>query len=176
MNAIPFLIGLIVALFGRRLFWFFVGAVGFFLGFLFVQNFAAGQPDWLILLAIALGGVAGAVLAVVLQKAAIAVAGFLVGAYALANLAILFGGEEFQMLAFCVGGVVSAILVFIVFDWALIVFSALGGAILIGHALEFSPTISAASFIATLILGLAVQFQDVRARAKRQEPKQQVPA
>src|ERR1041385_6355086 len=77
---ISVLVGLALLLFGRRLFWLFVAALGFAIGLQLAPYLSQNPPLWLSLL-LSLGlGLLGALLAVVLQKLAIAIAGFLVGA------------------------------------------------------------------------------------------------
>src|ERR1041385_9171955 len=77
---ISVLVGLALLLFGRRLFWLFVAALGFAIGLQLAPYLSQNPPLWLSLL-LSLGlGLLGALLAVVLQKLAIAIAGFLGGA------------------------------------------------------------------------------------------------
>src|SRR5258707_6700681 len=85
------LIGVVILLFGRRLFWLCVAAVGFAAGVEFAPHFVH-EPSTLVLLTVAiLLGVIGALLALFLQKIAIAVAGFLAGGkIAIALTAALF--------------------------------------------------------------------------------------
>ena len=71
------LAGALLLLFGRRLFWLFVGCVGFIVGFDFASNLFQGQPQWL-LLAIAIGvGLLGAIASVFIQRLVVGIAGFL---------------------------------------------------------------------------------------------------
>ncbi len=73
------LIGVVILLFGRRLFWLCVAAVGFAAGVEFAPHFVH-EPSTLVLLTVAIVlGFIGALLALFLQKIAIAIAGFLAG-------------------------------------------------------------------------------------------------
>src|SRR6266446_5668105 len=73
------LIGAVILLFGRRLFWLCVAAVGFAAG-VEIAPHLVHEPSTLLALTIALVlGFIGALLALFLQKIAIAVAGFLAG-------------------------------------------------------------------------------------------------
>src|SRR5438477_12001630 len=73
------LMGCALLFFGRRLFWLFVAALGFAIGLQLAPYLSQNPPLWLsLLLSIGLG-LLGALLAVMLQKLAIAIAGFLVG-------------------------------------------------------------------------------------------------
>src|SRR2546423_6852692 len=73
------LIGASVLFFGRRLFWLCVAAVGFAAGVEFAPHLMH-EPSPVLLLSVAVVlGLIGALLALFLQKIAIAVAGFLAG-------------------------------------------------------------------------------------------------
>ncbi len=64
-------VGAALLILGRKLFWVFVGAIGFVLGMDIASRFLQGRPDWLILI-VALGaGVLGALLALFLQRACV---------------------------------------------------------------------------------------------------------
>src|SRR5205823_14268624 len=76
---ISVVIGAAILLFGRKLFWLFVAALGFAVGLEMAAYFMREPPQWMTLL-VALGcGVIGALLAILLQKLAIAIAGFIAG-------------------------------------------------------------------------------------------------
>ena len=76
---ISVIIGAAILLFGRKLFWLFVAALGFAVGLEIAAYFMREPPQWMTLL-VALGaGVLGALLAIMLQKFAIAIAGFVAG-------------------------------------------------------------------------------------------------
>src|SRR6266496_2774591 len=73
------LIGAVTLLFGRKLFWLCVAAVGFAAG-VEIAPHLVHEPSPLLALAVALVlGLIGALLALFLQKVAIAVLGFLAG-------------------------------------------------------------------------------------------------
>src|SRR5438046_9823407 len=73
------LIGVVILLFGRKLFWLCVAAVGFAAGVELAPHMVH-EPSPLLALTIALVlGLIGALLALFLQKIAIAVLGFLAG-------------------------------------------------------------------------------------------------
>src|SRR5438105_15184149 len=72
-------IGVAILLFGRKLFWLFVAALGFAMGLEIAAYFMHEPPVWMTLLVALVLGVLGALLAILLQKFAIAVAGFIAG-------------------------------------------------------------------------------------------------
>src|SRR3954447_9657648 len=123
------LIGAIVLLFGRKLFWLCIAAVGFAAG-VELAPYIATQPSTLLALTFALVlGFVGALLAIFLQKVAVAVAGFLAGGK-LANIlgtAFLAAYAGHSAIIFIIGGIIGALLLLMLFDWALIVISSVTG-------------------------------------------------
>ena len=156
---INILIGLILLLAGRRLFWLFVACVGFASGYHYAQQiWAVHSPVLLLILTIGVGAL-GAILAIFFQKAAIVIAGFAAGGYIVLTLFDQVARLPAQMawLPYIIGGIVGAIVLFFVFDWALIVLSTLTGAILIVQMAAFNPGIETALFIALVIAGMVFQ-------------------
>jgi hypothetical protein len=107
--------------------------VGFLAGLVYAPQLFQGQPGWVLLLIAVLAGVVGALLAVALQRIAVALAGFLIGGYLLNALLTATGVDPggLAWLTFVVGGLAVALLVTGLFDWALILLSALTGATLV---------------------------------------------
>lgn len=159
MNILRLLIGILVLILGRRLFWLFVGVVGFALGFAFATEFFQGQPDWLIVV-IALGvGLLGALLAVFVQQIAIGVAGFIGGGYITLTVANALGWDPGPAgwLPFLIGGIVGLVLMIVLFDWALVVLSSLVGAGLIVEAIQLREPVAVALFVVLAVVGIVVQ-------------------
>src|SRR5881397_1604078 len=149
------LIGVVILLFGRKLFWLCVAAVGFAAG-VEIAPHLVHEPSPLLALTVALIlGIIGALLALFLQKVAIAVLGFLAGgklAGAITAAFFIHYGQH-STIVFLIGGIVGAILLIVLFDWALIVVSALIGA----HLIVFQGAITLPSSGSTILfLGLAV--------------------
>ena len=153
------LIGLALVLLGRKLFWLFVGVVGFLVGMRFGAQLVAGQSE-IVILTIAIGvGLLAAVLAIVLQRVAVALAGGLAGGMLAMRLAVLLGftAGTVGWVFFALGAVLAAILVSVAFDWALVVLSALIGASIVSDVLPFAPTARFISMIVLFIIGVVVQ-------------------
>lgn len=163
MNLPGIVVGAVLLLFGRGLFWVFVGAAGFIAGVVLARDVLAPQPDWIVLVVGVLAGIVGAVLAVLLQRIAVAVAGFLFGGFLLQNLALAAGYPDWSWIAYLAGGVAAAVLVMILFDPALIVLSSLAGATLLAQSIDGGPTVTALVFAGGLVVGLAVQLAQLRA-------------
>jgi uncharacterized protein DUF4203 len=162
------LIGIVILFFGRKLFWLCVAAVGFAVG-VEIAPHLVNEPSSVLALLVALAlGVLGALLALFLQKIAIAVLGFLAGGKLASAIAAAFFVHyaQYSTIIFVVGGVIGAILLLAVFDWALIVVSSLTGAhlIIFQGAITLPPSGSTIVFIGLAILGIVVQAASFRRR------------
>jgi hypothetical protein len=153
------LLGLSALFLGRRLFWLFVGVVGFAIGVDVSTQLFAGAPYVTVLVIALIAGVVGALLAYFLQEVVIAIAGFLAGGQVAASLvaALFHHGAHIFGIPFLIGGVLGALLFVIVFDWALIWISSLLGAGFIVEALNVSPIAAVAAYIFLVALGVVVQ-------------------
>ena len=149
-------IGLLVT--GRRLFWLFVGLIGFISGIYLASHFFPGQPEWMILAIGLMAGVLGALLAVLLQWLAVGLAGFLAGAYIVVSLLHVTGwGTRVDWLLFLIGGVIGSILIMVLFDWALIILSSVAGAGFITGTFHVDDWVKTLLFIVLLTAGIVVQ-------------------
>ena len=160
------LIGAVVLFFGRRLFWLCVAAVGFAAG-MEVAPHLMHEPTAVLQLSIAIVfGFIGALLALFLQKIAIAIAGFLAGGKLAMALVAAFvaEGARYPGIAFIVGGIIGAILLLSLFDWALIVMSSVVGAYLIGQTIVLPQTGATILFVGLAVLGIVVQASAFRRR------------
>jgi len=159
IDLLGLLLGIVLLILGRKFFWLFVGIIGFITGFTLASNLLRGQPDWLILLIGVVVGVIGAGLAVVLQRLAVAVAGFMAGGYLALALLQQLGTEVVGMnwLPFIIGGVVGAIFMFVFFDWGLIILSSIIGANLIVQALPVASPLNLVLLIVLVIVGIVLQ-------------------
>src|SRR3954453_7937555 len=165
---ISVIVGVAILLFGRKLFWLFVAALGFAAGIGFPGYFMKEPPQWMTLL-VALGcGVIGALLAILLQKIAIAVAGFIAGgriAWALAA-AFYVEHEHYRGITFVIGGILGALLLLALFDWVLFLLSSIEGAHLIGNGITLPDRGAMILFIALAVIGVIVQGSMLR-RSRR---------
>ena len=157
-------IGIAILFFGRKLFWLCVAAVGFAVG-VEIAPLLVNEASSMLALVIALVfGLLGALLALFLQKIAIAILGFLAGGKLATAIAASFFVHyaQYSTIIFVIGGVIGAILLLAVFGWALIVVSSFIGAYLIESAIVLPPTGSTLVFIGLAILGIFVQAASFR--------------
>jgi len=134
------LVGIGLLLFGRKLFWFFVGGVGFIAASEIAAGQLAAQPDWVIVL-IALGvGLIGALLAVFFQMGAIAFAGLLGGGYLglLAVHLLKLSNQTSEWIGLIIGAVVGLVLMVAFFGFALIALSSLIGSFILVESVDLA--------------------------------------
>ncbi len=153
------LVGIAVLTLGRRLFWLATAVAGFIFGLTLVAQSAGDQPDWLILVIAIIAGVIGAVLAVFIQRLAVAIVGLILGGYGMVSLFDIFGLGlgEWAWLLFIIGAIVGVVLALSLLEPALIVLSALAGAILIVQSTNFSPLITGILFVVLIAVGISIQ-------------------
>jgi MFS family permease len=159
MPVVNILAGVLLLFLGRRLFWLFVAVVGFIVGMNLALQYLGPESTWVAIVVGLVAGLIGAVLAVLFQRVAVALAGFMAGSYLatwlLTTLGVDLGG--FEGLVSIIGGIIGAVLVFVLFDWALIVLSSLVGASLIAPAVTPDGTTQTLIFIILAIIGIVVQ-------------------
>ena len=181
MPLIQAVVGFASLFFGRLLFWLFVGAAGFVLGFELALSFLGERALWLVLIVALIAGMLGSFVATIAQRLAVAVAGFFAGGYFLWNLIRLLGvvGDEFNTVAiilYFAGGVVGAGLVSLLFDPALILLSSALGATLLAQAadawFDLEPPLGVLVVILLFVVGVAAQWGVQRSRGERVEPRQ----
>ncbi|MBV8202928.1 MAG: hypothetical protein JOZ15_20110 [Acidobacteria bacterium] len=158
---VALLVGVALLLFGRRLFWLFVAVIGFMAGWYLAVgggHHAATGGGLLIAL---IAGVIGLLLALLVQKAAVAVAGFFIGAYLLAGvlgwqLPPLRPGQQLVLL---LAGIVAAIVALALFDLALILYSAIAGASLIVEHVHLRLSGNARLLLLVVLAAVGAAFQ-----------------
>ncbi len=158
------LIGAVILLFGRKLFWLCVAAVGFAAGVEIAPHLAHEPSVFLQLLIALVLGLIGALLALFLQKVAIAVLGFLAGGKLAGAITAAFFVHygQYSTVIFVIGGILGAVLLLVLFDWALIIVSSLIGAHLIQSAIVLPASGSTIVFIGLAIIGVLVQAASLR--------------
>src|SRR5438270_147782 len=157
-------IGAAILLFGRKLFWLFVAALGFAIGLEVAAYFMREPPVWMTLLVALVLGVLGALLAILLQKLAIAVAGFIAGGRVAWALAAAFWVDHahYRGITFVIGGILGALLLLALFDWVLIFLSSVEGAHLISSGITLPEKGTMILFIALAAIGVIVQGSMLR--------------
>jgi hypothetical protein len=157
---------------GRRLFWFFVGAAGFLAGWTLAQEYLPPEQGTLVIVSAVAAGLVCVLLALLLQKVAVLVGGFLAGGFALLTIAPELGplGAVHPAIPFLLGGILGAILIRWVFDVGLIVLSALAGSALILEVLHIKEPVRLPLTIVIAVVGIAVQWRDKYSSSKKDKP------
>lgn len=163
LNLVNIILGGALLVAGRKLFWLFVGAAGFVTGMELATRFTQSSEGLAIIIGLVIGLIF-AVLAIFIQKIAIAIAGFLAGGYILTALAGMLGLDAgaFVWIVYVVGGIIGVILVSLLFDWALITLSSLAGTSLVVQSLFPQNATGGLIFIILFIIGMLIQGSVLR--------------
>jgi hypothetical protein len=152
-------IGVLLLLLGRKLFWLFVGVIGFLSGIQFSSQFViANSQIGVIVIALTLG-LLGAIMAIFAQHVVVILAGFLAGVHLVTRVLTLYNWQtdHYFWLLGLTGGILGAILALMLLDWALIILSSLIGANLISQTLPFEQGPATLFVIVVAISGILIQ-------------------
>ena len=163
LNLINVILGGTLLVAGRKLFWLFVGALGFITGMQLADRLWQG-PEGLTIIAALVIGLIFAGLAIFLQTIAIGIAGFLGGGYIFSLLAGMFGLDAagLNWIIYLVGGIIGVLLVSYLFDWAVITLSSLAGASLLIQAFLSERAAGGPIFFILFIAGVLIQGSVLR--------------
>jgi hypothetical protein len=163
LGFLDILFGGALLLVGRKLFWLFVGAIGFAIGIQVATRFFHGSEMMTIVAGLVLG-IIFAILAIFVESIAIAVASFLGGGYILMNIIGLFGVDKgvWSWAAFIIGGIIGLAVIAILFDWALITISSLAGASMVISGFHLAKTTAGVVFLALFFMGVLIQGSELR--------------
>ena len=162
VNLASVLLGAILLLLGRELYWLFVAIVGFLVGMRIADTILADQPHWLLFLLAVAAGVVGAFLAILAQRLAFALAGFCAGGYLALIGTQSYGIGGHGVLWFVLGGVAGALFAVLIVDGGLIVLSSLVGAGAIVDSLVLGRSGRILVFLLLVIAGILVQTRIFR--------------
>lgn len=157
-------LGLVLLFMGRRLFWFFVGAVGFVAGLQVAPLLLGPQPFWMVWAVGLACGIIGALLTIFFQQVAIAVGGFLGGVTLCLHFLPATTPNIIVPLSL-VCGIIGAVALFLFFDWVLILFSAMIGASLIVDSIGWR--LAYAHFLYSLLVAVGFLIQAIWMTARR---------
>jgi len=164
MIIIAVIVGSALLFFGRKLFWLFVAAAGFAVGFTYGPLLFHGESPGMTLLIALAAGLIGALLGLFLKGLAIAVGGFMAGGYAAVEISRVlqtYPGPDVR-LVYLLGGIIGAVVLFLIFDWALIVLSSLLGAAVIVHSIILRGPWEFLLLVVLTLLGVLSQAEILR--------------
>ena len=153
------LMGVVVLLFGRSLYWAFIAIAGFLVGMALANLWLADKQEWVRILAAVGAGLIGAVVGILVQRLAFAIGGFFAGAYlALVIASRLHAGGD-PNIWMIIGGIVGAIAAALLMDWAIIVLSSLAGAaaILAPFQAKLDEKMLPIAFLVLAVVGIVFQ-------------------
>ena len=160
--------GSLLLVVGRRLFWLFVGVVGFLVAYRLAGAYLGGEgAGWVAAIA---AGVLGALAAVFLQKLALTVAGLAAGAIGFIWISEQLGWSPGlpTLVGALVAGLIGAALVRWLFELGLVALSALVGAALVVEGLGLDEP-RGMVFVALAVIGAMVQLAGRRRRRKKDD-------
>jgi hypothetical protein len=166
--------GLAVAFAGRRLLNFAVAFAGFLLFYNLVEFFLPNQSDWTLLIIAVIGGVIGAWLAIRFLKIFLYVMGFIFIGNAAWAVAGFFGIDStlIRMVVYLIGGLIGIGLVRFMFDVAIVIITALGGASAAAYGAQLLFNIQSTGqvwvivFLLVALAGAIVQWGVVKGKKR----------
>lgn len=176
-SIVMILVGLVSLLFGRRLFWLFVGLSGFLLGIVItLMLFNDWNPIVAFLLSLVIG--AGmAILALYVRRPLAALSSFFGLGFMTLFVASLFNiGGPWNFIMAVIVGAIAAVMTYIIFEWALVVNSSLSGASAITAGVTaLLPVFNEwggwpASLLAAVLAASGIFFQSRELMQLEQEP------
>lgn len=162
-RALYLVLGVVLLIAGRKLFWLALGLAGAAGGLWVAAAIPLQGPAWVHWAVAAGGAVLGALLAIFVQKVAVGVTGFLAGGAGAVWVAQSFAllpasaGVPAWVAVFVVGGVIVALVAGRLFDGALVAISSLTGAAILVGATSFQGNAAWGLFAALALVGLLAQ-------------------
>jgi len=159
MHIYNIIAGVILLLFGRKLFWLFLGIAGFLIGMKITPMFFGNEPQWIQLI-IALGmGCLGAIVAILAQRLAFALGGFLAGMYLALGVAHFLALPDTNATLYVAlgGGITGAIIAALIMDTAITILACLVGAGAIVGELQVSQAMHILIFLLLTVAGFVFQ-------------------
>ncbi|MHB1016134.1 MAG: hypothetical protein ACYC2W_12770 [Desulfurivibrionaceae bacterium] len=169
MHIYNIIAGIMLLMFGRKLFWLFLGTAGFLIGMKITSIFFGNQPQW-IQLSIAMGaGCLGAVLAILAQRFAFAFGGFFAGVYlALGAGHFLSLDTTKVLLVIAIGaGIIGAVIATLIMDTAITILACLVGAGALVGELHLGYLMNTLVFL--ILAGAGFLFQEKFLPATKKE-------
>jgi hypothetical protein len=159
-------LGIILLMFGRRLFFIFAGMSAFLIGFEYSRLLFHVRSEKAVLIISLICAIVGIILAFVFKKIGLSIAGFLAGGYISMMLVRELGFRIgwWPWVIFVLGGVLGIILIAVIFEWALIILSSLVGSFLIIQITGFNVYWTKVLFVILTAVGIAAQLIQYRTK------------
>jgi hypothetical protein len=153
-------IGFMMLIAGRPIYSVFVGSIGFLVGTYLADLITVLPPEWNSFFIPMLFAIIGVALTQAFKRWAAGVAGFIAGGMMIINLPNAFGSGGYwtSPYLFAAAGIVSVILLFFIYDFALIVLSSLMAVTLILSYMKVGNLDQGAMFLILAIFGMITQY------------------
>ncbi|MBI9048692.1 MAG: DUF4203 domain-containing protein [Anaerolineaceae bacterium] len=159
MLLVKIVIGVLLLILGRKLFWLLVGGAGFLAGTYLSTLLLPNASEWVSLIFALIVGGLGVLLVMLVQKIGISIAGFIIGGMALSGIASNLFLDVPGWIFFVIGGIIGIVLTFAIFEWSLILISATAGAWMISEAFTLDSMVKLGLFLGLLLIGIIIQFR-----------------
>lgn len=161
VRILQIILGLAMLVLGRRLFWLFVGSMGFITATEYAITTMPDQPEWAVVLIGLVAGIIGALLAIYFQVGAIALSGILGGGFLGLLVARSFNASSqlAHTLFYVIGAIIGLLLFLLLFDSALIAVSAFAGSYLLVQQLDLVGVFFWLALVVVALLGVGVQVK-----------------
>lgn len=157
MQLITILLGGVLLIFGRKLFWLFIAITGFLFGMQLAITMFESNSIFIQLATGLLLGFIGAVIAIFFQHLIFLIAGFYAGAYIAIEIALFSGIIIDNTILLIGGGVIGAILAALFIDWAIIILSCMVGAGAIIESIGADISIKIILYLVLITIGVFIQ-------------------
>lgn len=159
MEELRLFLGAMLMIQGRKLYWLFVGGIGFFVTLTLLDPATSGMSIQTARILGVIVALAGALMAIFLHRLAIFVGGFLGGGYLLIVAFELFGAQlgSLNLFFFLLGGIIGALIVNSAYDGALIFFSSVLGAGMIVQVMDLVPLWRFVAVPLLAVVGMGLQ-------------------
>jgi hypothetical protein len=163
-RAVLLVLGVALLAAGRRLFWLAVAALGFLAGLWLIEGWATELPRGTALVVALAAGLVGLLLALLVQKAAVVLGGFLLGVVVFARLLPALGVDagRWQGVLIAAGGLLVAVLALALFGVALTLLTAGAGASLVVESVGPPVGLAPLLLVALWAVGALVQLRQLR--------------
>ena len=153
-------VGFLMLIAGRPIYWVFAGSISFLVGTYLADQIPVLPPEWNSFFIPILFAIIGVVLTQTFKRWTARLAGFIAGGIMIINLPNIFGsGSDWTSpYLFAAAGIISVILLFVIFDFALIVLSSLVAVTLILSYMRLGNLDQGAMFLILAIFGIITQY------------------
>ncbi len=168
--------GVVLILFGRKLFWFLVAVAGFYAGMALARELLHLGEDWHAILIGICCGIAGVFLVTAVQKLAIGIFGFIAGAFLVTTISVSYH-IDLHWWWILIGGIICAFIAGKLFQIGLIVLSSVLGAYMVTREVSGAEPFQSSLLYFLALVGLVVQFsmwkssKDKRGGAAQSRPE-----